>query len=534
MCKKQSIFEPHKETPTLPFTDDEPPYRVVQNLTERTLRVESDRDVYTSQQVIRFTLPQDGFMNPASVEMAFTLGFDIVLNPTTAQRPFSIPSDVRTVFKRARILLGRTCVLADVTEYGMLCKLMTILTSSSSNALGIDGPLRGNMLENNINNLVPSGRNRLNYHNVNALSDDPVATVPRRYLVKLDLGFLLQNNYIPLHLLQSPIFVELTVEDFNACTFFSTNTYGTTITRATVKVANPELFFTVKDASYEQNAAIVQTLQSKPLVYSYTGVDHCRIPLITTLAQHRLVIPTFRKRIKYALAVMRNESDIQNGYVDPTTTYVSLDPRCGNTGLATTAYYMSENARLTALKTYQWQLGNTYRYPDQPARVCDMPTNGYETGTEPIETIYTGQAPEAFYHLVHTIGLDQGIGINAENMWAYYETGKATATNNTVPLFSNKLNTSVTFGANTTLNNIRSYTSTFVIAGRFSSVGLDGKMEYLDGSSNNDKLTLNLNFNAPYTENAFNTGVPQLHVDVYVFYDAQLKIDKDMTVTLDV
>lgn len=535
MCKNNSLYQVHTETPVLPFANDEPAHRVVQNLTERTLRIDADKDLYLSQQVVRFSLPNDGLLNPSSVEMAFTLGFEVVTNPSNASRPFSIPADVRTVFKRARILIGRTCVIADVTEYGMLCKLMTVLTSTVDDAVGIDGPLRGCMLEGGITNMVPGQRARLNYHNVAGGSATPIGSVPRRYIVKLDLGFLQQNSYVPLHLLQAPMIVELTIEDFSACAFLSGNTTTNPIVRGTVKIANPELLFTIKNTTYDENATIVKTLQSKPLVYNYTGIDHSRTQLVLSQTQHRIVIPTFRKRIKYALAIMRNELDAQNAYVDSTTTYLSLDPRMGNTGTGSAIWSESDNPRLTALKTYQWQLGSSFRFPDQPARVCDMPLPNYTSGGEAIDVGYTGQAPEAFYHLVHTVGLERGIGINAETMWGYYETGRGPSQVNNGVTFSNKLNVTSTYdAAQTQINNIRAYTSLFVMAGRFCNIGVDGKMEYLDGASNNDKLTLNLNFNAPYNGNAFAAGDPKLHVDVYVFYDANLRIDKDMTVTLDV
>lgn len=535
MCQDdQDQFIDKMAKTSLPFRPP-PETRTVSNLTEQSLRIDAARERYISDQVVRFDIPTTGLLEPQSVRLSFTVSFEV--SNTVDQSAICLPFDARTVFTRARLLLGRTCILQDISEYGMLCKLTTLLNSNFSDFVSSDSMLRGTHVETAITGVVPGNRARRNYHNLNGNTvTNNIGSNPRRYTVELNLGLFNQHNYIPLHLLGQPLHIELTVAKLReaAYLFNSAGTASQLAVTGRIVITNPEINLTIQNPTLVENQSLLSLMQSRKLHYQYTAFDHTRLRLDVTNARHRLVIPTFRKRIMYALAVLRSESDIENILSDPTNTYLSLDPRTGNTGLAAQVYYANDNPRTTALKYYQWSLGNQYTSPDNPVRVVDIPSLPYDATTLP-DVGYTGQSAESYYHLQRVIGSKKiNGGWNLEYPWGYIESGAAVTPTNTTPLFTNKLNVTTTYAAaNAETNDVRSYTAFFVMAGKFYNERPDGSLEFLDGAGNNDRLVLNLEFNSGFTTNGTIFGQSKMHCEVYVAYDARLEINGDSDVNLD-
>jgi len=536
MCHdKEELLNGNRHRAGLPF-EEPPPVRLVNKLSERNVKIEAGKRRYESDEVIRFEIPPLGLLEPRSTRLAVTISVRIKTLP--AGRSLQLPLDFRTIFTRARLLLGRTTILQDINEYGMLCKLVTLMYSDVSDYFSSDSTLRGIQTESGLTNLLPGTRSRLNYHNYEFKSVsgvDQFGVVPRRYMGELNLGLFNQASYIPLHLLKQPLILELTIGKMLEIIYFNTSAGDTPITGGEIVVTNPELQLTFQSSSFMENQEWAALMASRKLKYHYISWDHRQFPLNVNLARHRLVIPTFRRRLKYALAILRSGNDLENTVSDSTNTYLSLDPRTGNTGSGGTTYYESTIAVRTALKSYQWSLGNQFVSPDRPVKVVEIDRLPYDDKTNP-EMGYTGQATEAFYHLLRVIGKTNGsLSYNQEFPWGYHETGvSGDIADRDTPIFSNKLNVTTTYNSGVpATNELRAYTSFFVMAGKFFNETADGAVEYLDGKGNNDKLVLNLEFNNGYVANSFNTTTWKPYCDVFVAYDTRLEISDTGDIMLD-
>jgi len=264
----------------------------------------------------------------------------------------------------------------------------------------------------------------------------------------------------------------------------------------------------------------------------WTSFQHQRFPLSSSQTNQTMIINTFRKRIKYALAVIRSEIDIDDPQADATSTYVSLDPHVPNTASSANTV---DQARKTSLKEYQW-FYNNQAIPSKPVKVLGVhPNYTFNLTTQPTSTLYNvddnyaSSGVEAFYYFRETLGLKEHTGPTVKDFpWVIQDSWHAGANSPVTTQFNL---------SQQTLTDRRAPCS-FVIAGKFfDNVTLpDGTVQEttIDGMSLNSNLRLKLLFNGlSGTGSPYSAPYPQMYLDVWVAYNVVCVINDLGEITLE-
>lgn len=522
-----------------------------QNVGESFVKVLAPETLYKSDQTIRFTFEQNGFLEPGSVYLAF----NVVVNAPLASLPtipatlvtpttvnFTFTDNISNVFNRVRLMFGRTCIIEDIQEYGLLQSIFSVVSDTLQDQVGTDALLQGKSLKggqsgSNIQNTL---FDKANYHNINNAGVTPgpssfVGNVIRRYILKVNLGLLQQKMSLPLFLLNDELILEFTVNKLVNCAYLQTCPVNgnSAISEVPVQIGLPELFYSVKLPNELERQVVEASLMRKPMSVHYTSFSYHNRKLNGFQRNHTLRIPLYQKRLLYALAVIRNEDDRRTDIFtqDPNNFYISLDPRVGvqnnlTNGNPSYNYYASKN---TALVSYQWFYNNT-AIPEKPVSVCEP--GSYQGGTfvnQNADAIKTGVPVEAMYYLKETLGQkDKSFNVAQNDVFGYYDsfTTSSQAFNQLSNLATNRNATALSY------QYFRTYTSAFVLAGKFYSKKANNILYTLDGNSLNTSLTLNLNFANAFQVSDF-SNPPPMSVDIFLAYDSMVTIDSNRTIQID-
>lgn len=525
----------------------------VQNLQEQYKRLQAPKQNYKSDEIIQLKFGREGFLEPNSVYVLFTVFIDA---PTTGMQSipgsgvsptslnFTLTQDISNVFSRARLLFGRTAIIEDIQEYGLLQSLFSLVEDTVEDMISTDNLIEGKSLKIGASgsNIQNTALDRQNYHNAsNAGTVIGVSTagrIPRRYKMKVKLGLLTQRKPLPLFLLNDELILELTVNKLYNCAFFANSpVLGIpSCTETPLKLGLPELVYIVKLPSSIETLLAEKALQSNFSV-NYTTFTYINQKLNPFLSTQNLKIPLFNKRILYAIAVIRCENDRnRNVFIqDPNNLYCSLDPRAGRTnhvsggGVGYTYY----GARDTALKSFQWFYNNT-PIPENEITAVDNDVFTTPLVYFPTSEQKTGTAAEAIHYLKETLKIrDKPFNCSQNDIFGFYDSYQ---TPGLIPSYYNQLSNTATNTTGTELpyQAVRTITTSFMMAGKFYSERQGGVLYALDGNSLNASLTLNLKFNqgTKITEE-FPTPAP-MSVDIFLACDGNVTMKADKSIDIDV
>lgn len=497
---------------------------------------------------IQFKFPREGLLIPNSLSFFFNLAIDW-LPAASASRNMNLCPEIRNVFSRVRLLLGRTVILEDIQEYGMMCRVTEMYEKSSMRYTTTDGYLSGNGTKFNVLGLTDSGVKRDGYHSIAQTNSTRPGQIPRRYKTDVKLGMFEQNKPIPLMFMNEELTLEFTtVSSANsfAFTFSSAYSFGDSIT--SYQIGRPVLRYRVYYPTLQLKNQIFNRMAQDMYILQWGTYQYHRFPLPITQRLHILNVPCRFKRLKYALATIRCEDDFIDIGQDTTFQYVALDPRIVDQDCTA----VRDNARRTMLKQYQWFYNNT-AIPRLPVPVAGSEKVYTLTGTQTTNPVPTNSTwdvdlhstttgAEAYYYLRETLGLtDNQTGPITGDM-TFLSHDNYNNGNNAIQFQT----VTTKFSETLTPNERRTAPCGLVIAGKFSDkiVLPDGKIEEtaLDCQVPNAKLQLQLEFNAASGPgSAFigknfsvdgssnpipGTGVfPNMFLDVWLRYDTVVQIN---------
>lgn len=522
--------------------------RPVQDLKERYVRLQASKQLYKTDEVIQFKFLQEGFLDPKSVHLAFTVTVDAPtagiqaipgsgVTPTSLE--FTFTNDISNVFSRVRLLFGRTGIVEDIQEYGLLQSLFELVTDKTDDLAETGCLITGKAFLNGQSgsSIANTAHDLINYHNhanTGTVVGLNTARIPRRYTIQVNLGLLTQRKAIPLFLMNDELTIEFTVNKLYNCAFFSNSpVLGIpSCTETPIKIGMPELLYTTKLPTDIDRALAIQNLK-KTFSVHYPSFTYVNQKLDPFLATQNLKIPLFNKRILYAIAVIRCENDrrrdvfIQN----PNNLYFSLDPRIGRTQSGGNPAWTYREARNTALKSYQWFYNNK-AIPEQPVSVIENDQFDSIITYTPTFDQKTGTAAEALHYLRQTLKLGN-FGVIGNNIFGLYDAYQTPGVQIGV---YNRLSNTATNSTGTELpyQQYRTIISSFMMAGKFYSERENGVLYALDGNDLNATLTLNLQFNKAATVSLEFPSPPPMSVDIFLAYDGVVSINADRSLVIDV
>lgn len=532
------------------FTSELNTVRAVQDVPEKYVRKLASKSTYKTDEIIEFKLDQQGFLDPGSVFLLFTVAIDAVVaanqtiplsgvTPTTYNLTFT--QDISNIFSRVRLLFGRTGIVEDIQEYGLLQSLFSLVTDKIEDQVSTENLMNGKSLRNGISssNVQNTALDRINYHNVNnagVLLSLPIGNVPRRYKIKVNLGLLTQRKPLPLFLMNDELIIQFTVNKLYNCAYLINSPVLAlpSLTETPILVGVPELVYTIKLPSAIETAMANSALR-KRLTYHYPTFVYVNKPLDPFLATQNIKIPLFSKRLLYAIAVIRCENDRnRNVFIqDPNSLYCSLDPRVGRTNTGANPSYTYLEARNTTLRSYQWFYNNN-AIPEKEVSVVEIDLNSADTlSTVTVKDQKTGSAVEALQYLKETLKIrDQVFNVNQNDVFGFYDNYMFAPGN------TSSFNQISNLATNNTVNELpyqrfRTFTSNFIMAGKFYSEREGGLLLALDGNSLNANLTLQLNFNNPAKTSVEFPTPPPMSVDIFLACDGMITVDENRAINID-
>ena len=489
------------------------------------------RQVYKRGNVIQFILPKTGLLIPDSARLFFNLLFEG--SSSTIRRMYP-STDINNIFSRVTLTYGRTVILEDIQEYGQLSQLFSVYTKPATRQLNRNGVFQAETLSAFHNGVTDTTHTRPFLHNPQGLSNVAMGQAPRRYMVNINLGIFQQEKPLPLMFMNEELrlnfYLQDQVQKFAFVQAGAVNVSGPVVSE--FQLGMPSLRYRVYYPSLQLKNQIFNHISTGRFVLQWTSFQHQRFPLSSSQTNQTMIINTFRKRIKYALAVIRSEIDIDDPQADATSTYVSLDPHVPNTASAASTV---DQSRRTSLKEYQW-FYNNQAIPSQPVKVLGVhPAYTFDKTTQPTTTLYSvddyygSSGVEAFYYFRETLGLKKQTGpFVKDNPWVIQDAWHAGA------------DTPVTTQFNLSQQTVtdRRAPCSFVIAGKFfDTVTLpDGTLQEttIDGMSLNSNLRLKLLFNGlSETGSPYSAPYPRMYLDVWVAYNVVCVINDLGEITLE-
>lgn len=523
--------------------------RPVQDLKERYIRIQSAKQIYNTDEVIQFKFLQEGILEPKSVYLSFTVSVNAPtagiqsipgsgVNPTGLN--FTFTQDISNVFSRVRLLFGRTGIVEDIQEYGLLQSMFELVQDGTDELTDSTSLLSGKTLRagQSGSTISNTAMDRINYHNIGnnaTVVGFNTGQIPRRYKIRVNLGLLNQQKAIPLFLMNDELMLEFTVNKLYNCAYFENSpVLGIpSTTESPIKIGTPELLYMTKLPTEIEKALALQNLKRTFTVH-YPSFTYINRKLNPSLTSQNLKIPLFNKRILYALAVIRCENDRNRNIFtqDPNNLYFSLDPRTGRTNHAVgggVAFTYNE-ARNTALKSYQW-FYNNQPIPEQPVSVVENEQFTNVVNYFPTPDIKTGTGAEAMHYLQQTLKLGS-FGVIQNDQFGFYDSYNNSGI---IPSYFNRISNTATNTTGTELpyQQYRTVASCFMMAGKFYSERGNGVLYALDGNSLNAQLTLKLEFNKSVTSSLEFPTPPPMSVDIFLAYDGIVSINSDRAVIID-
>lgn len=532
------------------FTSELNTVKAVQDVPEKYVRTLAAKPIYKTNEIIEFKLDQQGFLDPGSVFLLFTVAIDAVaaanqeipvsgVQPTTFNLSFT--NDISNIFSRVRLLFGRTGIVEDIQEYGLLQSLFSLVTDTIEDQVSTESLMNGKSLRAGVagSNVQNTAFDRVNYHNMSNAGvplTQPIGNVPRRYKIKVNLGLLTQRKPLPLFLLNDELIIQFTVNKLYNCAYLVNLPVLAlpSLTETPILVGVPELIYTIQLPSAIETAMANSALR-KRLTYHYPTFVYVNKPLDPFLATQNIKIPLFSKRLLYAIAVIRCENDrSRNVFIqDPNSLYCSLDPRVGRTNTGNNPSNTYQEARNTTLRSYQWFYNNN-AIPEKEVSVVEIDLNStVALSTVTVKDQKTGSAVEALQYLKETLKIrDKVFNISQNDVFGFYDNyilnaGGVISFNQISNLATNNTGNELPY------QSLRAFTSNLIMAGKFYSEREGGLLLALDGNSLNANLTLQLNFNNPAKSSVEFPTPPPMSIDIFLACDGMITVDENRAINID-
>jgi len=333
---------------------------------------------------IVFHFPKTGFLDPKSVRVLFNLR-GLFTSEASASSTEQFSYDANTTFSRCRVLYENE-VLEDVMGYDLIANIMSCLFEEPQNfqcARSItNGKMsRGlNVIHDDATSTTSFGTRRLHYHNTGGLSASAVNySLPRKYMVIPNVGFLHQNRLIPLHAM-GQLSLEFTVNSASMTMFSEgiTQTVQQEIGFPVIlcKMFNPEPIieqplrsmidegrFTFQYSSWDYNSFVIPTPTQ-----TNTNMQ----------IRQRFKLRSNRRAAKYLLACIRCELDFNtayNSYAMYSSWFVRND---GQFTPSQPALARGQLVRMSSLRSYCAYYNNL---PIIPEVQCMSSANQYNATT---------------------------------------------------------------------------------------------------------------------------------------------------------
>jgi hypothetical protein len=202
---------------------NEPPSRTItQSLCRATASAQGaletttfTANVYSDKDRIIFEFPRTGFLDPASIQLAFNLRGFVTTHNNADNEGFNY--DIGTMFTRIRLLYNEH-EIEDIQRSDLLSHVQSCLFDTPMYQESQHSFLTGkHKFEDYHSAQTNESRffNRRSYHNPSAVSGNvqPFG-LTRRYMMPLPIGLFRQKRPIPLHMFNGNLRIELTVAEF--------------------------------------------------------------------------------------------------------------------------------------------------------------------------------------------------------------------------------------------------------------------------------------------------------------------------------
>ena len=370
-----------------------------------------DSYVYKTNNVIRFTLPRNGLIDPRSVRFSFQVR---ALKTPTVAAAAGFNFDINSVFSRCEIKCGRHSSLIDMQQYNVFSRMISSMATEYQTVLNPRAAMLG------VGRYTPFGQNiaagRTYYHSHTQSTSLQPLGITRRYMVNINAGLFSQQKPIYLDGFNDDLVIEFTIEDPRNCVYFmhviaTNNLTPQVLTGVSVEISNPTLHYTRYMPSPTLYKDISTRVMNGTFAYQYNNYECFKFPIKARTIKHTFTIPVSRKWLKYAVAVIRCDRDREQNQFSALRTYASIDPNT-NALLTSNVPRAYRYHKQSAIKQYQWRYVNQY-IPEQPVRVLNTNPvfynpNGTEVAALPVDfegpqytdTLkynFAGPAVEAWY-----------------------------------------------------------------------------------------------------------------------------------------
>lgn len=315
----------------------------------------------TGANVIRFEFPASGYLHPQKTTFEFDFYFDSASAGATANTAAWLQNNIKSIFRRGRILYGAT-PLEDIQNMNGLVRALTEVvvpnpyTHKPDPSYAANPVTAGNQLFNmagNIGGILegmgPTGmRQQITNLGLSSVPQAGTNTATQtRYQIQLDLGILQQGKLIPLKWMSSQLAIELEIAPGAEFAIILPAT-GTTATFGTpaAYITNCNMVTTLMEFDNSYDAAFFKGMMAGGIPIKFSSWHNTKYALTSTT--NVLQIQERARSVKQAFACVRDN---------------------------TASYFKDTGAMYSAgITQYQWRLGGVF-FPASPVTVLPNTAN---------------------------------------------------------------------------------------------------------------------------------------------------------------
>lgn len=495
----QSNYTQHKNneaTIRAAFEGDQPsvPYQNNPPFSIRKIEPKGQPIAYRQRQKITFEFPAEDLIKPSTIRLYFTAR---ILGSVTVATRGGYTYDINTFFKNIWVRYNTT-EIQTLTRYDIFSRAHSNVLGNMNTMMHFRGTL------NNEQAWAPLVSTGIGFprRSYSAVGNDAAVTdpwnVPRRFMTQLNVGMFLQDRLIPAVLMSNKLTLELEINDPEMVGMVESTT-SIPVSNLELRMSNVYLEYTAYAPTEKLMKQIELNLPYK--IFQFHGYDYRSMQVNTGQKTCVFKFNMNRKRVKYALALLRCEAD-ENINFDSYATYMASNP--SNVG-------SNERCKNTAIKSYQWRI-NQNAVPEKPVECFQFKTD-YTPDFTTSYYKWVSPACEAYDYLERTLNTSPrkyllGGPYNIESSFAGIDPGTSSF-RVLYPTFPTANQTTLRCPVN------------FLMCGKFSDMMPNGEMCALN-LTNRDIIELTIEFNGVDTVNN-----PGLVLDVFFVYESMVTFDTD-------
>lgn len=346
-----------------------------------------DSFVYKVNNIIQFKFPRNGLVDPRSLRLSFNVRALITNSGGPSQFSGSFCWDINSVFSRCTLKCGQQQVITDIQPYNLFSRTISRLANEHQSILTQRGNFLGLGPGTTLYGLAAQN-SRFNYHNPGngSVRPQPLAE-PRRYMVPINQGLFAQQKPIYLDAFHDDLVLEFTLDNPTTTAYLSQTNNAITSTNVRItslEIGCPTLHYTRHIPVPELQLELDAMLANARLSYQFHAHDYFRFPIAARQKRYAFEIPISRQWMKYAVAVIRCDTDRDASQWSALRTYACVDPNT-NSSLAGPVLVPNNErwAKQSAIQHYYWRYGSE-TIPPQPVRVSNAVPIIYDANGVPI------------------------------------------------------------------------------------------------------------------------------------------------------